>query len=219
MKVCRSLQIAWQSNSNSLPSSERRFDSGARRWEKSLSEWTRRQEAIVGIHFTKKWRAETLQLRLESDNFKPRLESGIFKCIFWLNGSLLGVMIGVRWTWKSGLIKWHQATNVTSQLANCSSLFTSIVHAKLQEAQLLWYTHHACVPGLRKRCYHRWGLRRSVAATAAGSKWHGLVGLVTSPSTTGRECRFTLGIVRYFFFRTQSIFRDRLPTCTSQENS
>jgi hypothetical protein len=36
------------------------------------------------------WRAETLQPGLEFDIFKPRLKSGIFKCIFWLNGSFFG---------------------------------------------------------------------------------------------------------------------------------
>jgi hypothetical protein len=37
-----------------------------------------------------KWRAETPQPGLEFDNFKPRLKSGIFKCISWLNGSFFG---------------------------------------------------------------------------------------------------------------------------------
>jgi hypothetical protein len=34
-------------------------------------------------------RSEELRLQpgLEFDNFKPRLESGILKCISWLNGS------------------------------------------------------------------------------------------------------------------------------------
>ncbi len=45
------------------------------------------QKAIGGIYFTKKWRAETPQPGLEFDNFKPRLKSGIFNCISWLNGS------------------------------------------------------------------------------------------------------------------------------------
>jgi hypothetical protein len=40
--------------------------------------------------FHKEWRAETLQRGLEFDNFKPGLESGIFKCISWLNGSFFG---------------------------------------------------------------------------------------------------------------------------------
>jgi hypothetical protein len=45
-------------------------------------------ESHGGIYFTKKRRAETLQPGLEFDNFKPQLNSGIFKCICWLNGSL-----------------------------------------------------------------------------------------------------------------------------------
>jgi hypothetical protein len=66
-------------------------------WKMHLFEWAQCQEAIGGIYFTKKWRAETLQSGLEFDNFKPRLESGIFDCIFWLNGSFLGMMMGVFW--------------------------------------------------------------------------------------------------------------------------
>jgi hypothetical protein len=38
---------------------------------------------------------ETQQPGLEFDNFKPRRESFIFECIFWLNSSFLGVMIEV----------------------------------------------------------------------------------------------------------------------------
>ncbi len=55
-----------------------------------LSDWARWQEAIGGIYFTKKWRAENLQPGLVFDNFKPRLKSGIFNCISWLNGSFFG---------------------------------------------------------------------------------------------------------------------------------
>ncbi len=60
-----------------------------RSWKKHLSDWARCQRAIGGIHFTIEWRAETLQCSLEFGNFKPRLESCIFKCIFWLNNSPL----------------------------------------------------------------------------------------------------------------------------------
>jgi hypothetical protein len=42
------------------------------------------------ICFKNKWRAEALQPGLEFDNFKPRLKSGILKCISWLNGSFFG---------------------------------------------------------------------------------------------------------------------------------
>jgi hypothetical protein len=73
-----------------LSSSETGVNSGIRSWKKHLSDWARCQKAIGGIYFTKKWRAETLQRGLEFDNFKPRLKSGIFKCISWLNGSSLG---------------------------------------------------------------------------------------------------------------------------------
>jgi hypothetical protein len=42
---------------------------------------------IVDIYFTNKCRAETLKLRLDLTIPKPRLESGTFKCISWLNYS------------------------------------------------------------------------------------------------------------------------------------
>ncbi len=58
--------------------------------KKHLSDWARCQKAIDGSYFTKKWRAETLQPGLEFDSIKPRLKSGIFKCISWLNSSFLG---------------------------------------------------------------------------------------------------------------------------------
>ncbi len=45
---------------------------------------------VGSIYFTKKFRAETLQPVLEFDNFKPRLKSSFFRCIFRLNGSLFG---------------------------------------------------------------------------------------------------------------------------------
>jgi hypothetical protein len=77
------------SNPDSLSRSETRADPGIRSWKKHSSEWSWCQKAIGGIYFTKKWwRAQTLQPGLEFDNFKPRLESGIFKCISWLNGSV-----------------------------------------------------------------------------------------------------------------------------------
>jgi hypothetical protein len=81
-------KVAWQFQTpKSLSSSETGIYPGIRSWKKHLSAWARCQEAIGGIYFTKKQRAETLQRGLEFDNFKPRLESGIFKCMSWLNGS------------------------------------------------------------------------------------------------------------------------------------
>ncbi len=58
--------------------------------EKVFSDWDPCQKDIGGIYFTKKRRAETIQPGLEFDNFKHRCESGIFKCISWLNGSFFG---------------------------------------------------------------------------------------------------------------------------------
>ncbi len=78
------------SNPDLLSSSETGINPGIRSWKKRLSQWAQGQKAIVGIYIKKKWRAETLQPGLEFDNLKPRLKSGIFKCIFWLNGSFFG---------------------------------------------------------------------------------------------------------------------------------
>jgi hypothetical protein len=77
-------------NLDLLSNSETGVNPGIRSWKKHLSDWARCQEAIGGIYFTKKWRAETIQPGLEFDNFKPWLNSGIFKCISWLNVSFLG---------------------------------------------------------------------------------------------------------------------------------
>jgi hypothetical protein len=78
------------SNPNLLSSSETGVNPGIRSWKKHLSDWARCQKASGGIYSTKKRRPETLQPGLEFDNFKPRLESCIFKCISWLNGSFFG---------------------------------------------------------------------------------------------------------------------------------
>jgi hypothetical protein len=78
------------SNLDLLSSTGTRVNAGIKSWKKHLSEWALCQKAIGGIHSTKKWRPETLQPGLEFDNLKPRLKSGIFKCISWLNGSFLG---------------------------------------------------------------------------------------------------------------------------------
>ncbi len=78
------------SNPDSLSSSETRVYPGIRSWKKHLSDWARRQKAVGGVYFTKKWRAETLQPGSEFDNFKPWLKSGNFKYISWLNGLFFG---------------------------------------------------------------------------------------------------------------------------------
>ncbi len=75
------------SNPNSLSRSETGVNPGIRSWKKRSSEWAWCQKAIGGISFTKKWRTETLRPGLQFADFKPQLESRIFKCISWLNGS------------------------------------------------------------------------------------------------------------------------------------
>jgi hypothetical protein len=96
----RFLQIAscvTISNLDSLSSSETGVHLGIRGWKKQLFEWARRQKAIGGIYVMKKWRAETLQTGSEFDQFQPWLNSGIFKCISWPNGSFLGAVIRAFW--------------------------------------------------------------------------------------------------------------------------
>ncbi len=75
---------------DSLWSRETMVYFGIKSWKKHLSDWARCQKAVGGIYFTNKWRAETLQPGLGFHNFKPRLQSSIFKCISWLNGSFFG---------------------------------------------------------------------------------------------------------------------------------
>ncbi len=77
-------------NPDLLSSSEKKVNSGIRSWKNHWFQWARCQKAIRGIRFTKKWRAKTLQTGLEFDSYKPRIKSGIFKSISWLNNSSFG---------------------------------------------------------------------------------------------------------------------------------
>ncbi len=73
-----------------LSSSETGVNPGISSRKKHLSDWARRQKAIGGIYFTKKWRAETQQPDLRFGVFKSRLKSCTFKCIYQLNSSCFG---------------------------------------------------------------------------------------------------------------------------------
>jgi hypothetical protein len=68
--------ITWKiySYPHLLSNCETRVYPGIRRWNLHLFEWARRQETIGGILFTRKRRAETLQLGSEFDYFKPGLK-------------------------------------------------------------------------------------------------------------------------------------------------
>ncbi len=63
--------------------------------KKHLTHIARREKAIGGVYFTKKWRAETLQPALKFDNFKPQFNCGIVKKYPGWTGWFLGVMIAV----------------------------------------------------------------------------------------------------------------------------
>ncbi len=77
--------------------------------------------------------------RVELDNFKPRLESGIFKLVHILAEQFVfwEVIIGVLWKRESRPM--CNGTNVTSQLANFFSVFTAnlvLIHG-LADRQIL----------------------------------------------------------------------------------
>ncbi len=91
MVVFQCPQVAWQFQTPyCFPAVKQGLILEEEAEKKHLSEWAQRQKAIGGIYFTKKWRTETLQPGLGFDNFKPWLESNIFKCISCLNGLFFG---------------------------------------------------------------------------------------------------------------------------------
>jgi hypothetical protein len=85
------------SNPDSISRSETRVNPAMRsRKSTYLIELDVRKPLVVSISQRREeLRLKTLQPGLEFDIFIPRLKSGIFKCISWLNGSFLWVMIGV----------------------------------------------------------------------------------------------------------------------------
>jgi hypothetical protein len=78
------------SNPDSLFCSETEVNPGIRNYKKHSSEWAWCQLVILIVYSTRNWRPETLQAGLEFDNIKLLLESRIFECLSWLNGSLFG---------------------------------------------------------------------------------------------------------------------------------
>ncbi len=56
----------------------------------------------------KKWRAGTPQPGFQFDNLKPRLKSGIFKCISWLNGSFFFFLGGGGGCWLGFFVSGSQ---------------------------------------------------------------------------------------------------------------
>ncbi len=67
-------------------------------------------------------------LCLDFDIFEPRLESCIFKCIFWVKGSYFGVYdSGFLERRSQGLSKWHQCRlSINSPVANFISVLIAI---------------------------------------------------------------------------------------------
>ncbi len=95
---------------------------------KKLCDWARCQKAIGGIYSTKKWRAETLQPRLEFDNFKPRLKNNIFKCISWPNGSFLKGFSEILGFSERGVETFLMATMTHLNSPRSISVLTSVVY-------------------------------------------------------------------------------------------
>ncbi len=103
------------SNPESISSSATGVNRGIKSWKEHWSEWAGCQNAIRGIYFTKKSRAETLQHCLELDFFKPWLEAVSLKGSPDGTGFFLG---GDRGFWKKKSRLIYNGTNVASQLAN-----------------------------------------------------------------------------------------------------
>jgi hypothetical protein len=125
--VVRCPRVPWQSqtsNPDSLSSSEEWAYLVIKNSKKHLSKWARCQKAVGGAYFTKKSRAEALGPGLKFDNFKSRLNSGIFKCFSWLNGSFFEG--NDRYFVKEG-VKTDYMTPIMSPLYYASA-FTSIVY-------------------------------------------------------------------------------------------
>jgi hypothetical protein len=75
------------SNPHLLPSGEPGVNLGIRSWKSTrLIELDVRKPLVISI--SERSEELTLQPALAFDNLNPRLKSGIFKCISWLNGSL-----------------------------------------------------------------------------------------------------------------------------------
>ncbi len=90
--IFRCLQDMWQCETSScFPTVKSPFtgvNAGLRRWKDHLSEWTRSLEANVVMILYRR-RASAPRRGLGFDDFKPWIQSGIFKGICWLNGSFL----------------------------------------------------------------------------------------------------------------------------------
>jgi hypothetical protein len=116
------------SNHDSLSSSETGVIPGIRSGKKHSSDWAQCQKAISGIYFTEKWRATTLQPGLGFDKFKPRLESGFFKCISRLNCWFLGC--GDRSCSGRGSQDLSNGTGAASKLSSFLTVFTPLVYER-----------------------------------------------------------------------------------------
>jgi hypothetical protein len=87
-----------------------------KRWKKHLSEWARCQKGICGIYFTKKWIPD-----LAFDNFKPRLESGIFQM------HLLAERFSFQEWWSGFSERGNQDISIVINVTSLFSVFKSIV--------------------------------------------------------------------------------------------
>ncbi len=106
-----SVSCTTTSNTGLLSSSETRVNPGIRSWKSTYqNELDDRKPLVVSIS----QRSEELRLHnlagLEFDNFKPRLERDIFKCISWLNGSFFG---GRDWGFLGERVKTYSTASMS----------------------------------------------------------------------------------------------------------
>ncbi len=83
-------------------------------------------------------------LVLDYDNFKPGLESGIFKCTSWLNGSFFGG--DDRGFLKDGVKTYQMSPMSPIKIANFFSAFTSVVYCFRQSSYFFFPTLSSTVP-------------------------------------------------------------------------
>ncbi len=111
-------------NSNLFPAVKQGIIRG---WKQHLSEWAQCQKPVggSGTYFTKKGRVETLQPGWEFDDFQPRLENCIFKCISWLQA------VQFYWSDDRSFVMSRDLSNGTN-VASWLSKFIFCLHIYIQ---------------------------------------------------------------------------------------
>ncbi len=168
------------SNPYLLLSSKTGVNPGMRRFKKQLIWLSLIVRKPLGLSILqKKSEGQRLQPGLEFDNFKPWLETGIFKCISWLNGSSFGEW----WSGFSerGIQDLSSGTDVASLLANLFFLCLHIYSVCLQRGCTGSWLNCTTNVGTRSTSWStfrlRWTASRRPSPTNPSS---------TLPTTTAR---------------------------------